>query len=79
MTSNLIKDSKRCAAAFWKHGLRKGNIVHFVIPNNTEYHCLALGVWSCEGVISLGDPELSISVLKTQIEVNINHLENCML
>ena len=36
--SDIIRDSKRCGAAFWKLGLRKGDVVHFVIPNNTEYH-----------------------------------------
>ena len=67
--ATLIKDSRLCAAAFWRHGLRKGDIVHFVIPNNTEYHNLALGVWTCEGTLSLGDPDLSVSVLKTQLKV----------
>ena len=33
--ANLIKDSRLCAAAFWKAGLRKSDVVHFVIPNNT--------------------------------------------
>ena len=68
--ATLIKDSRLCAAAFWRHGLRKGDIVHFVIPNNTEYHNLALGVWTCEGTLSLGDPDLSVSVLKTQLKAS---------
>ena len=68
--ASLIKDSRLCAAAFWRHGLRKGDIVHFVIPNNTEYHNLALGVWTCEGTLSLGDPDLSVSVLKTQLKAS---------
>ena len=68
--ATLIKDSRLCAAAFWRHGLRKGDIVHFVIPNNTEYHSLALGVWTCEGTLSLGDPDLSVSVLKTQLKAS---------
>ena len=68
--ATLIKDSRLCAAAFWRHGLRKGDIVHFVIPNNTEYHNLALGVWTCEGTLSLGDPDLSVPVLKTQLKAS---------
>ena len=42
-------------------------MVHFVIPNNTEYHCLAIGTWLCEAICSLGDPGVSVSVLKTQM------------
>ena len=55
-------------ASFWRAGLRKGQTVHFLIPNNSEYHCLAIGVWLCEGICSFGDPEISVSVLKTQLQ-----------
>ena len=66
--SNLILDSCLYANAFWKHGLRKGDVVHFQIPNCTDYHCLALAVWACEGIASLADPGLSPGVLKSQLE-----------
>ena len=46
----------------------KGDIVHFAIPNNTEYHSMAIGVWLCEGVNSCADPGSYVAVLNSQFE-----------
>jgi hypothetical protein len=63
-----VKESRRIGAALFKAGLRKGDVVHFAIPNCTEYHTIAIGVWLCEAITSLGDPGVSGSVLKTHLE-----------
>ena len=49
LLSEMLRDSKLNAAAFYQSGLRKGDVVHFLIPNCTDYHSLAIGVWACEG------------------------------
>ena len=49
LLSKLLLDSKLCSAAFYQSGLRQGDVVHFLIPNCTEYHNLAIGIWACEG------------------------------
>ena len=51
-----------------KAGLRKGDIVHLLIPNCTDYHCFAFGSWICEAVVSAADPGVSVEVLKVQLE-----------
>ena len=51
LLSQVLLDSKLCAAAFYRSGLRKGDVVHFLIPNCTEYHNLAIGIWACEGIL----------------------------
>jgi hypothetical protein len=38
------------------------------VPNNTDYHSVAIGTWLCRGVISLSDPTLGSQVLRKQIE-----------
>ena len=38
-----------------------------VIPNSTENHIIAVGLWLCEAVVSLGDPGLSVKVLASQL------------
>ena len=45
-----------------------GDVVHFLLPNNTEYHSLTIGVWLCEGICSVADPSLAVPVLKSQLE-----------
>ena len=47
--SDLEPEAKKVAAAFYKNGLRKGDVVHFLIPNSTENHIIAVGAWLCEG------------------------------
>ena len=39
-----------------------------LIPNCTDYHCFAFGSWMCEAVVSAADPEVSVEVLKVQLE-----------
>ena len=52
--SEIEPSARKIASAFWQNGLRKGDVVHFVIPNNTEYHTTVIGAWLCEAVVSLG-------------------------
>ena len=66
--SKLIWDSKACAAAFFHLGLRKGQTVHILLPNSTENHNISIGVWLCEGIVSVSDPTLSQSVIQKQLE-----------
>ena len=69
--SEVIENAEAFGSALYNAGLRKGDVVHFLIPTCTNYHYLAFGVWICNGICSLGDPGLSVSVLKTQlIETN---------
>lgn len=66
--SEVEPQARKIASAFYKHGLRKGDVVHLAIPNSTENHCIAIGAWLCEAIVSLGDPGLSVNVLKTQLK-----------
>ena len=71
--SDIEPSARKIASAFWQNGLRKGDVVHFVIPNNTEYHITVIGAWLCEAVVSLGDPGLSLNVMKTQLIGLVSH------
>ena len=66
--SQVIQTSEAFGAALFNAGLRKGDVVHFLLPNCTDYHALVIGVWMCNGIVSLGDPGLSAPVLKTQLQ-----------
>jgi long-subunit acyl-CoA synthetase (AMP-forming) len=66
--SELEPEAKKAAAAFYSNGLRKGDVVHFLIPNSTENHIIAVGAWLCEAIVSLVDPETSVKVLTTQLQ-----------
>ena len=66
--SRLIWDSRACGAAFYKLGLRKGQVVHILLPNSTENHNISVGAWLCEAIVSLSDPNLSKSVIQKQLE-----------
>ena len=49
--SRLIEDSKKLGACFYnKVGLRKGDFVHILLPNCTDYHSIAIGAWMCEAI-----------------------------
>ena len=62
--SEIEDTSRNIASAFYDAGLRKGQTVEIVIPNSTNYHAIVFGVWLCEGIVSLTDPESSVKVLK---------------
>ena len=66
--SKVINTSEAFGAALYNAGLRKGDVVHFLLPNCTDYHALVIGVWMCNGIVSLGDPGLSTPILKTQLQ-----------
>ena len=67
MLSEIEAISRKIGQAFSKAGLKKGHVVEFVIPNSTLYHVLVFGAWLCGATVSLGDPEMSLSALKTQL------------
>ena len=66
--SRLIWDSKVCAAALYDLGLRKGQMVHILLPNSTENHNISVGAWLCEAVVSLSDPNLTETVIQKQLD-----------
>ena len=66
--SKVIQTAEAFGAALYNAGLRKGDVVHFLLPNCTDYHALVIGVYMCNGVCSLGDPGLVAPVLKTQLQ-----------
>ena len=37
-------------------------------PNSTYFHVLVFGAWLCEAIVSLGDPDMSVFALETQIK-----------
>ena len=66
--SRVIETAEAFGSALYNAGCGPGDVVHFAIPNCTEYHALTVGVWMCNGVCSLGDPGLAMPMLKTQLE-----------
>ncbi len=48
--------------------VKRGEVVHFVLPNCVQFHVLVFGVWLLGGVASLADPSLSELVLQRQLE-----------
>ena len=66
--SEIEFQARQVSRSFYQNGLRKGDVVHFVIPNNTEYHITVIGAWLCEATVSLGDPGLSLKVMETQLK-----------
>ena len=52
--SEFAPNARKVGKALYRHGLRKGDVVHLVIPNSTENHIIATGIWLCEAVASLG-------------------------
>ena len=57
----------KIGAAFYQAGLRKGQTVEFVIPNNSHYHVIVFAAWLCEAIVSLSDPEMSVPILKNHV------------
>ena len=65
--SDVDRKVREVANGFMAIGLTKNQIVHLVIPNNTNFHVIVFGAWLCEAIVSLGDPQLSVEALKSQI------------
>ena len=43
--------------------------------HSTYFHVLVFGAWLCEAIVSLGDPEMSVFALETQIkDTNANYI-----
>lgn len=51
-----------------KFGLRRGDVVHLLMPSNCEMYFGVLGTWLLQGVVSPGDPGLSAEVVSLQLE-----------
>ena len=65
--SDVDRKVREVANGFMALGLTKNQTVHLVIPNSTNFHVIVFGVWLCEAIVSLGDPQLSVDALKSQI------------
>ena len=65
--SQFIEDAKSIGKKLFHLGLRKGDTVHLLLPNFTDYHAIAIGIWMCEATLSLGDPNSNTEVISTQI------------
>ena len=59
-----------------KAALRKGDIVHLLIPNCTDYHCFVFGSWMCEAVVSAADPGVSTGQLISECLFDVSHFPN---
>ena len=53
---------------YHKFGVRRGDVVHMVMPSNTEMYFPVLGTWLLQAVVSPADPGLSLHVLTKQWE-----------
>ena len=51
-----------------KFGVGKGDVVHIVLPGNSEMYFPVIGTWLLRGVVSPADPGLSVEVLTAQME-----------
>ena len=51
-----------------KFGVGKGDVVHLVMPGNSEMYFPIMGTWLLRGVVSPSDPSLSVEVLVAQME-----------
>ena len=65
--SDVDRKVREVANGFMALGLTKNQTVHLVLPNSTNFHVIVFGVWLCEAIVSLGDPQLSVEALKSQI------------
>ena len=79
--STLVEKSRLLGKAFYLIGLREGDYGSLYLPNTTEYHCLALGVWLCGAIVSPGDPSMTARGMGFQLDevrpkVVVCHLGN---
>lgn len=51
-----------------KYHLVRGDVVHIVLPNTTQYYYPVLATWILQGVVSPADPGLAPQVLATQLQ-----------
>jgi len=45
----------------------RGDVVHLLMPNNTQFYFPVLATWMLQGTVSPADPTLSASVLQSQL------------
>lgn len=50
-----------------RFGIKKGDVVHFVMPSNTDMYFPIIGTWLLQGVVSPADPGLSAEVISIQL------------
>lgn len=51
-----------------RFGIKKGDVVHFAMPSNTEMYFPVIGTWLLQGVVSPADPGLSAEVISIQLK-----------
>eukprot|EP00091_Calanus_sinicus_P021921 TRINITY_DN6706_c0_g1_i2.p1 TRINITY_DN6706_c0_g1~~TRINITY_DN6706_c0_g1_i2.p1 ORF type:complete len:161 (-),score=36.70 TRINITY_DN6706_c0_g1_i2:14-496(-) len=51
-----------------RFGIKRGDVVHFVMPSNTEMYFPVIGTWLLQGVVSPADPGLSAEVISIQLK-----------
>ena len=65
--SEVDRKVREVGNGFMALGLTKNQTVHLVLPNSTNFHVIVFGAWLSEAIVSLGDPQLSVEALKSQI------------
>ncbi|KAL5552619.1 hypothetical protein UlMin_040020 [Ulmus minor] len=65
----VVRDTRRFAAALRSLGIRKGHVIVVVLPNVAEYAIVALGIMAAGGVFSGVNPSAHALEIKKQVEV----------
>ena len=50
-----------------RFSVKKGDVIHFVMPSNTEMYFPIIGTWLLQGVVSPADPGLTSEVISLQL------------
>merc|ERR1711887_415659 len=50
------------------YDVSRGDVVHIILPNTTEFYFPVLGTWILQGVVSPADPSLSPQILARQFQ-----------
>ena len=68
-TTAEVEPRSRQMARILHHrfGIKRGYVVHFVMPSNTEMYFPIIGTWLLQGVVSPADPGLSAEVTSIQL------------
>jgi len=67
--SQVETKSRAIAAILYDmYNVRRGDVVHIILPNTTEFYFPVLGTWILQGVVSPADPSLSPQILARQFQ-----------
>eukprot|EP00095_Tigriopus_kingsejongensis_P007378 maker-scaffold37_size504123-snap-gene-4.16 protein:Tk07378 transcript:maker-scaffold37_size504123-snap-gene-4.16-mRNA-1 annotation:"luciferin 4-monooxygenase" len=67
MGSEMEPMSRKTAKLLRSMGFEFQDVLHLALPNTTEYFFPVLGTFLCQGVVSLGDPDLKPELMRYQI------------